>query len=238
MRKRNILAALLLLALCLRGVGTRALPAGGGGIVQLPDAPAVVALTFDDGPRSDATQRLLDGLALREVQATFFLVGSRIEGKEALICRMAAEGHQIGVHSWSHTILSGLSQADFDAEVGRTRRALAGILGERDFWLRPPYGFYDEEVRGRAGSPVILWSVDPEDWREDHDARRIARAVLEKARDGDIILLHDVYQTSVDAALEIVDTLSEMGFCFATVEQLLKMKGISAEDGGVYTSAR
>lgn len=237
MGKRRILITLLFAVLCLRLLPWRnAEPVGGGGMVELPDEPPMVAITFDDGPRRDATGRLLDELALREVQATFFLVGYRISGNEGLIRHMAAEGHQIGVHTYSHTALAGLSQADFDLEVGQTRFALSAILGERDFWLRPPYGFLDDAARQWADSPVILWSVDPEDWREDHDVERIAQAVLGKVKDGDIILFHDVYQASVDAAVRVVDALLERGFCFATVEQLLASKGIQAEDGQTYRS--
>ena len=193
----------------------------------------VVALTFDDGPRSSTTGRLLDELALREVPATFFLVGSRLAGREDLVRRMAAEGHQIGVHTYDHRAVDGLSRRDFDAQVGKTRAALAAILGDGDYWLRPPYGSLDETTRAWAGSPLILWSVDPEDWR-DRDIHRIVSAVTEHVKDGDIILLHDIYDSSVDAALAIADDLTARGFTFVTVEQLAALRGVSPQAGVKY----
>ena len=197
------------------------------------DGAPLVALTFDDGPRRSTTGPLLEGLALREVNATFFLVGSRIPGNEELIREMAEEGHQIGVHTYGHVMLTGLSRADFDAQVGKTRALLAGVLGEEEFWLRPPYGAVDKAAAKWAGSPLILWSVDPEDWK-DKDVDRIVAAVVEHVRDGDIILLHDIYSSSVEAALRIVDILLRRGYCFVTVEQLMEQRGTVPENGISY----
>ena len=197
----------------------------------------VVALTFDDGPRASTTGRLLDELALREVPATFFLLGHRISGNEDLIRRMAAEGHQIGVHTFDHVEITGLSREDFDLQVGRTRSLLWDILGEGDFWLRPPYGITDAAARQWADSPVILWSVDPEDWK-DHDVGRIVASVTEHVEDGDIILMHDIYDSTVDAAVQAVDVLLSRGYCFVTVEELLERNGVEIQNGVCYRSGR
>ena len=210
------------------------LPALGGAQVEREgDGVPLVALTFDDGPRNLTTGPLLEGLALREVPATFFLVGSRLAGREDLVRRMAAEGHQIGVHTYDHRAVDGLSRRDFDAQVGKTRAALAAILGDGDYWLRPPYGSLDETTKAWAGSPLILWSVDPEDWR-DGDVDRIVAAVTEYTQDGSIILMHDIFPTTVQAALAAVDLLLERGYCFVTVEQLMARRGLEPEDGAVY----
>lgn len=228
------LAALFCTCLAASVPGAAPLPAGGANFqVTVPTPPPTVALTFDDGPRADTTQRLLDALALREVQATFFLVGECIPGNEALVRRMAQEGHQIGVHSYSHIRITGLSNADFDFEVGQVRTQLTAILGSGSYWLRPPYGITDTSVRRRADSPVILWSVDPEDWK-DGDVQRIASAVLSQVRDGDIILFHDIYDSSVDAAIQVVDALLEQGASFLTVEQLMLERNVTPENGVVY----
>ena len=191
--------------------------------MTVPEEPPLVALTFDDGPRTSTTSRLLDGLALREIQATFFLVGDRIQGQEVLVRRMAEDGH--------------LSRGDFDLQVGRTRGVLSAVLGSGDFWLRPPYGIIDNAGLRWAGSPVVLWSVDPEDWK-DQDTGRVVGSVLSHVEDGSIILLHDIYDSSVDAALQIADVLSGQGYCFVTVEQLLQAKGIQPQDGTVYRCAK
>ena len=200
--------------------------------VTLSDPP-LVALTFDDGPRSSTTGPLLDGLELREVPATFFLVGNRIPGNEDLVRRMAAEGHQIGIHTYDHVELKGLSRRDFDLQVGKTRALITSLVGDGNYWLRPPYGLLDKNAESWCGGPVILWSVDPEDWKDD-DVDRIVAAVVEHVSDGDIILLHDLFPSSGQAALSIVDTLLERGFCFVTVEQLMEARGVTPEAGARY----
>ena len=200
--------------------------------VTLSDPP-LVALTFDDGPRSSTTGPLLDGLELREAPATFFLVGSRIPGNEDLVRRMAAEGHQIGIHTYDHVSLQGLSRKDFDLQVGKTRALISGLLGEGNYWLRPPYGQIDRAAEGWCGGPVVLWSVDPEDWRDD-DVNRVVSAVVEHVSDGDIVLMHDLFASSSQAALQIVDALQAKGFCFVTVEQLMEARGVRPEAGVCY----
>ena len=197
------------------------------------DSPPLVALTFDDGPRSSTTGPLLDGLELREVPATFFLVGSRIPGNEDLVRRMAAEGHQIGIHTYDHVELKGLSRQDFDLQVGKTRALITQLVGEGNYWLRPPYGLMDRQAGQWCGGPVILWSVDPEDWKDD-DIDRIVAAVVEHVSDGDIILLHDLFPSSAQAALRVVDTLLARGCCFVTVEQLMAERGVTPEVGARY----
>lgn len=195
--------------------------------------PPLVALTFDDGPRSSTTGPLLDGLALREVPATFFLVGNRIPGNEDLVRRMAAEGHQIGIHTYDHVELKGLSRQDFDLQVGKTRALITQLVGEGNYWLRPPYGLMDRQAGQWCGGPVILWSVDPEDWKDD-DIDRIVAAVVEHVSNGDIILLHDLFPSSAQAALRVVDTLLARGCCFVTVEQLMAERGVTPEVGARY----
>ena len=197
------------------------------------DSPPLVALTFDDGPRSSTTGPLLDGLALREVPATFLLVGNRIPGNEDLVRRMAAEGHQIGIHTYDHVELKGLSRQDFDLQVGKTRALITQLVGEGNYWLRPPYGLMDRQAGQWCGGPVILWSVDPEDWKDD-DIDRIVAAVVEHVSDGDIILLHDLFPSSAQAALRVVVTLLARVCCFVTVEQLMAERGVTPEVGARY----
>ena len=204
------------------------------GLVEVEgEEPPLIALTFDDGPRRSTTTDLLDGLALRGVKATFFLVGEMIPGNEDLVERMADEGHQIGVHTYDHRKLPALNATDFAAQIGRTRDMLAGITGMDSFFLRPPYGMVDNGVKKRAGVPIILWSIDPEDWN-DKNVDRIVEHIVSNAQDGDIILLHDIYQTSVEAALRVVDALHEKGFLFVTVEELAGQRHVELIPGEVY----
>ena len=216
--------------------------APGGPAVRQADGGAeipsekLIAITFDDGPRRDTTERLLNGLAERDASATFFLIGKQIAGNEDLVERMAAEGHQVGSHTWNHVRLLGVSRDILREEVDRTQAALEALLGEGDYWLRPPYGAVDETDRRLISVPMIKWSVDPRDW-ELLDAEQVTAAVLEHAGPGQIILLHDIYPTSVDAALAVVDVLQGQGYRFVTVAELLESGGIDPEPGVLYCSA-
>lgn len=202
------------------------------GEAKIPDGP-YVALTFDDGPRDTTTTALLDGLAQRGVLATFFVIGENVEGNELLLQRMEGEGHQIGLHTYHHKSLAQLNSSDFYTEVDQLRETLTALLGRKDFMLRPPYGMMSAATQARAAAPIILWSVDPEDW-SDRDTARQVSAILDKVQDGDIILLHDIYPASVDAALQVVDALMAQGFHFVTVEQLFAIRGRTPENGKVY----
>lgn len=205
-----------------------AVPAG----ARVPAGP-FVALTFDDGPKASTTTVLLDGLSQRGVHATFFVIGENVEGNEELLLRMAREGHQIGLHTYHHRSLAEVNAADFYREVDTVRETLTGLLGRDDFMLRPPYGMITPANRARAGAPIILWSVDPEDWSDRDTARQIS-VILDNAEDGDIILLHDIYPSSVDTALQVVDALMARGFHFVTVEELFALRGRTPECGKEY----
>jgi len=204
--------------------------------MDLPEPGAeqkLVALTFDDGPHPDYTGPLLDGLKERGVKATFFLVGTQIQYAPELVPRMAREGHQIGVHTYSHVPVNGLEQEEFRLQVEGTRRLIYSLLGERELWLRPPYGILDENAQNWADGPIILWSVDPEDWK-DNKVKRIKEHIVAHVRDGDIILMHDIYPSSVEAALEVVDELQKQGCRFVTVAELLEYGGVVPMSGQVY----
>lgn len=201
------------------------------------EEPKLLALTFDDGPKRETTSALLDGLSRRGVHATFFLIGLNVAGNEDLILRMDKEGHQVGIHSYSHKMLTGLNRADFYGEVGALRALLEDILGHDSLLLRPPYGLVDVGVRKMAGCPIIQWSIDPEDWSDEDTARQV-ELIVSQARDGDIILLHDIYPSSVETALQAVDRLLAAGFFFVTIDELFAAKGIELEDGQVYMHAR
>ena len=221
----------LLTALCLPG--GEAMPADGG--AEIPAGEKYVALTFDDGPRRGTTERLLDGLKERGAKATFFLIGQQIEDNAALVARMAEEGHQIGNHTWSHQRLDGILPDEAAQEVVRTEAVLEALLGGGEYWLRPPYGQVAEGVE--LGVPMVKWCVDPRDW-ESRDAEKVTRAILDCVEPNSIILLHDIYSTSVDAALRVVDRLQEEGYWFVTVEELLWLNGVTPEAGRMYRTGK
>lgn len=180
----------------------------------------VIAITFDDGPHSTYTEILLDGLKERGVKASFFVVGERIEGNEDLILRMSEEGHLIGNHTYSHIQLNGINAETICNEIDKTNATIEKITGKAVEYIRPPYGTYDEELECSIDLSEVLWTIDPRDW-DTKDVDKIVEAVVSEASDGDIILLHDIYPTSVAAALKIIDELQDRGFIFVTVDEVL-----------------
>lgn len=184
------------------------------------EAQKVVALTFDDGPHETWTERLLDGLKERDVKASFFLMGENIAGKEALVRRMQEEGHLIGNHSFRHVQLTKAGAEAVCQAVEDTELLIAEITGVRPQYLRPPYGDWNEDLECRLDMTTVMWTLDSLDWKlRNTDA--IVRRVEQSVKNGDIILMHDVFPTSVEAALRLADRLKEKGYSFVTVDELL-----------------
>ena len=179
-----------------------------------------LAFTFDDGPHPVHTPVLLDGLKERGVPATFFLMGSCIPGNEALVKRMQEEGHLIGNHSYNHVRLTKAGSAAVCEAVDRTSGMIEDITGSRPQYMRPPYGDWNEELECQSGMTTVLWSVDSLDWKL-RNQKRIVKKVLKEAEDGDIILMHDIFDTSVSAALELIDILQREGYTFVTADELM-----------------
>ena len=200
---------------------------------QIPADTKYLALTFDDGPKAGTTDRLLDGLKERGASATFFLVGEWAAVNQALVRRMQDEGHQVGNHTWSHVRLEGADPEMLLQEIHHSEALLQEILGGENYWLRPPYGVIAPELERLIQVPMIKWSVDPRDW-ESRDSGKIVEAVLAEAKPNSIILMHDIYPASVDAALELVDRLQQEGYWFVTVEELLKLNGVEPQKGVMY----
>lgn len=179
-----------------------------------------VAITFDDGPGRNTTPELLDGLKERNVEAAFFVVGENIEGNEDIIRRMHDEGHIIGNHTFTHVELDKLSENAALTEVSKTNAAIEKITGEKVKYIRPPCGSWNEELYYKIDMTPVFWSVDPKDWCTDNVSVSVSR-VMEQTQDGDIILFHDIYDTSVAAALEVIDRLQTRGYRFVTLDDLL-----------------
>lgn len=194
------------------------------GIIQetmvLPQEEKKIALTFDDGPHPQFTEKLLDGLKERGVQATFFVTGEHAELHPDIIERMNEEGHIIGNHTYSHIQLTSGNREVYKAELIKTNQILSNITGEEVLYVRPPYGTWDKSFETELNMFPVLWNVDPLDWCSDNASLVISR-VLKDAEENDIILMHDYYETSVTAALQIVDELQERGYTFVTVEEIL-----------------
>lgn len=179
-----------------------------------------IALTFDDGPHPKYTKLLLDGLAQRGVVATFFVVGKNIPGNEALISRMEQEGHLIGNHTYDHVKISDLSAEQACEQVERTSALVREITGKDTEFIRPPFGAWNKGMECSFTMIPVLWSIDPLDWTTQNTAL-IKERILKEVQEGDIILMHDYYQSSVDAALDVVDALLAQGYEFVTVDRLI-----------------
>ena len=228
------LLAILMTLICVRQ-NTTSEAAQADAAAAIPECQKYIALTFDDGPRKGTTDRLLDGLRERGASATFFLVGEEAAANLELVKRMKAEGHQIGNHTWSHVRLENALQDTVQQEIRKTEELLTEVLGPSEYWLRPPYGLISPGTEKEIKTPMVKWSVDPRDW-ESRDTAKVVKAVLKDAKPNSIVLLHDIYPTSVDAALKIVDTLQKEGYCFVTVEGTLRLNGITPEPGKMYRS--
>lgn len=179
-----------------------------------------VALTFDDGPHPVYTAKLLDGLSERGICATFFVVGKNIPGNEEVIARMAAEGHLIGNHTYDHVKIAGMDNDDACAQVEKTSALVREITGKDTEFVRPPFGSWDKTLECPFQMIPVLWDVDPLDWTTKN-TELVVQRVLDDVEAGDIILLHDFYESSVDAALEIADQLMTQGYEFVTVDELI-----------------
>ena len=179
-----------------------------------------IALTFDDGPHSVYTPRLLDGLRQRGVHATFFLLGENVEGKEDIVKQMQEDGHLIGNHGYSHVQMSKESVNTACEQIERNNKQIEKITGVRPQYLRPPYGAWTAELECTTNMTVVLWNKDTLDWKSQ-SSKKVVRNIIKHVEPGDVILMHDVYPTSVEAALEVIDILTKQGYSFVTVDELL-----------------
>jgi peptidoglycan/xylan/chitin deacetylase (PgdA/CDA1 family) len=205
----------------------------------VPPQPAVdcarvkcVALTLDDGPVKN-TSKVLDALAAKGAHATFFVLGSMAKKRPALLRRMIAEGHAVGNHSWDHPMLFRLSSGKIRSEFARTEKALTAAIGDHHMLVRTPFGQQDKRIRkilGKMGSPVIMWSVDPQDWK-DRKTDVVIRRVVKATRRNSIVLMHDVWPTTRAAVPTIIAKLQAKGYVLVTVPELL---GSRARAGKAY----
>jgi len=203
-----------------------------------PSRP-MVAITFDDGP-SQFTPPILDILQRHNALATFFIIGQHLENNEDILRRTFELGNEISNHTWTHPDFNLVSTDVVRTELEDTNNAIEAIIGSAPIHMRPPYGRQNdaaEVIIEELGFPMIRWSLDPRDW-EHRDADIIADHVLNYVVDRDIILLHDLYESTVEATAIIVPALIKRGFQLVTVSELLYFSGITPEPGGVYRHGR
>ncbi len=205
-------------------VGKRGEGAAASASAAVNEGGPLLALTFDDGPYPKVTTHILDILEKHGVCATFFVLGSRVEGREEVLRRMEALGCEIGNHTYSHADLTQLSAAQIADEINRTNAEFERVLGHPAAVVRPPYGYLNASVRNNISYPLVTWTVDTNDWKP-RNAAELAAAVVKEAEEGSVILMHDQQASTAEAMDAIIPALVEKGFRFVTVSELIAATG-------------
>lgn len=210
-----------------------AITARGAGAPQEAAAPVadpsrpMIALTFDDGPKASVTSRILDSLEANGGRATFFMLGSRVGANGAVIQRMASQGSEVANHTYDHKYLTKLDANGIISQVGATNDRVAAACGISPVVMRPPGGYIDAKslsALASMGMPAIMWSIDTRDWQH-RNAQKTIDTVLSQVKDGDIILMHDIYDTTADAAVALIPELTARGYQLVTVSELASLRG-------------
>lgn len=196
----------------------------------------MIALTFDDGPNGATTNKILDILEKNNSVATFFVVSRRIEKDTEILKRMDSLGNQIGNHTANHKDLTKISKEQVKSEVNIVNNKLKKAIGKEATIVRVPYGATNDNVKQAINYPIIMWNIDTRDW-QSRNVKSIEQKVLGKIKDGDIILMHDLYESTVQACEVIIPKLIEQGYQFVTVDELFEYKGIEVKSGNKYFNA-
>ena len=198
----------------------------------------IIALSFDDGPsNNDSTVRILDVLKETNSTATFFVIGSMAEAHPETLVKIIETGCEIGNHTYSHSLrFKTASQSEIDGEVDKVNRIIENATGTSAKLVRPPWGSYGQDCLANAHYPYILWSIDTEDWKS-RNTEAIFAEIKRTAKDGYIILMHDIYQTTADAVELAVPWLIEQGYQVVSVSELFATRGIVLEPGKVFRMA-
>ena len=223
-----------------KGAGLPAEPVLTPGISSSIDpSRPMIALTFDDGPKTSVTSRILDSLEANGGRATFFMVGSNVNANAGVIKRMVAQGSEVANHTHDHKYISKLNAEGIISQIGSTNQKIEARCGVAPVLMRPPGGYIDARslsVVGNMGMSAIMWSIDTRDWQH-RNAQRTIDTVLSQVRDGDIILMHDIYSTTADAAVVLIPELTARGYQLVTVSELAAYRG-GAAPGHKYSQFR
>lgn len=192
----------------------------------------MVALTFDDGPSDSITNGVLDVLEKYGARATFFVVGRKIEGGHEAMTRAAEMGCEIGTHTYNHIDLPSSSSSTIRSEIAWTDELIERYTGAPATVARAPGGALDASSAATVGKPFFYWTVDTRDW-ESRDAYSVISMVRNNTEDGDIILMHDVYASTLEAVETVVPWLIKEGYQLVTVSELMQYKGGIIPQAGV-----
>ena len=202
---------------------------------QIDKTRPVAALTYDDGPHPPVGNRIMDVMAQYGQKCTFFMVGDRVSGRADEVKRMVAEGHELANHSYSHAYLNKVSAEAVRQEVAACNDAIAAAGGVRPGLMRLPGGLKNDTVMSNIGMPVILWNIDTRDWKT-RNSDQVTAEVLNNIKDGGVVLMHELYNSTADATERIVPELTLRGFQLVTVSELAAIKGVGLNPGQIYYS--
>lgn len=192
----------------------------------------MVALTFDDGP-GEHTEELLDCLTKNNAKATFFMLGSNAAAFPDVVKDLKDAGMELGNHTYDHLDLTTLDSESVTSQIKRTNDAISGAAGVPATVMRPPGGAYNESVQAAVGMPVIMWSIDTKDWLTKSEDQTY-QVTVDNVKDGSIVLMHDIHEWSVKAAIRVIPELVEQGYKLVTVSELAEAKGIKLENGAAH----
>lgn len=195
----------------------------------------MIALTFDDGPNHN-TAKILTTLEKYHIKATFFILGRNIEGNEKVIKKMSDLNMEIGNHMYSHKLLTKLTSDEITKEIKKVDNLIFEITGKNPTLIRPSYGSYNNRIKKIMDRPIIIWNIDTLDWKY-HNSKKIYKRVMKSISDGDIILMHDIYNATANSLELIIPELLKEDYQFVTVSELLYYKEKSLEKGKVYSNA-
>ena len=192
----------------------------------------LIALTFDDGP-SNNTKYFIKELQKRDALVTFFVVGNRVKKYEDVLKEAYLMGNQIGSHTYSHKNLLYLNEEEITKEIEKTNEAIYNVIGTKPTIIRVPYGNINKKIRSISNMNHILWNVDTLDWKYKN-SNRVYKEIIKHAEDGNIILLHDIFKTSVNGVLKAIDELKKQGYEFVTIDEMVYLKNIKLDKSKTY----
>ncbi|WP_312095411.1 polysaccharide deacetylase family protein, partial [Niallia sp.] len=192
-------------------------------VAKIDPSKKIIALTFDDGPSNKPTKKILKALKENNGHATFFVLGERVQYFPEVVQQAIKEGHEIGNHSWDHPLLTKIPKKKALKEFQDTDTLLKEITGMETTLIRPPYGAMQKGLKEELDKEIVLWTIDPEDWKQP-SKKKIVENVMHEAKDESIILMHDIYDKSADASIEIIEKLTNEGYQLVTISQLREVK--------------
>lgn len=192
----------------------------------------MIALTFDDGP-GEYTEELINCLVENNAKATFFMLGQNVEAYPEIAKKLSDAGMELGNHSYSHPDLVTIGAEAAAQQVSNTDAALKAATGFEATVMRPPGGSFNDSVKAAINHPLIIWSIDTRDWATKSEDQTY-QVVMDNAQDGSVVLMHDIHEWSVKAAIRMIPDLIAKGFKLVTVSELAEAKGETLQNGAAY----